>query len=49
VVRVNIINTAAKRGRQAKSRRLAVRRPGYKKAIITLAVGQTLEIFEGVK
>lgn len=49
VVSVNIIITAAKRGRQAKSRRLAVRRPGYKKAIITLAVGQTLEIFEGVK
>ena len=33
VVRVNIINAAAKRGRRAKSRRLLVRRPGYKKAI----------------
>ena len=49
VMKVNIINTAAKRGRRARSRRLLVRRPGYKKAVITLAAGQTLEIFEGVK
>lgn len=48
VVQVNIVNTAAKRGRRAKSRRLMVRRPGYKKAMVTLAAGQTLEIFEGV-
>jgi large subunit ribosomal protein L23 len=46
---VNIINTAAKRGRRARSRRLMVRRPGYKKAVITLAAGETLEMFEGVK
>jgi large subunit ribosomal protein L23 len=49
VVRVNIINAPAKRGRRPRSRRLLVRRPGYKKAIITLADGQTLEIFEGVQ
>lgn len=49
VVRVNILNTPAKRGRRARSRRLLVRRPGYKKAIVTLAEGQTLEIFEGVQ
>ena len=49
VVRVNIINAPAKRGRRARSRRLLVRRPGYKKAIITLAEGETLEIFEGVQ
>jgi len=49
VLKVNIINTAAKRGRRAKSRRLMVRRPGYKKAVITLAAGETLEMFEGVK
>jgi large subunit ribosomal protein L23 len=49
VVSVNIINTAAKRGRRARSRRLMVRRPGYKKAIVTLQAGQTLEIFEGVQ
>jgi large subunit ribosomal protein L23 len=48
VVRVNIINSPAKRGRRLRSRRLLVRKAGYKKAIITLAEGQTLQIFEGV-
>jgi large subunit ribosomal protein L23 len=46
---VNIINTPAKRGRRARSRRLSVRRPGYKKALVTLKAGQTLQIFEGVQ
>jgi large subunit ribosomal protein L23 len=49
VVRVNIMNTSAKRGRRLRSRRLLVRKPGYKKAIITLAEGQTLQVFEGVQ
>ena len=49
VVRVNIINTPAKRGRRLRSRRLLVRKVGYKKAVITLAAGQTLQIFEGVQ
>jgi large subunit ribosomal protein L23 len=49
VVRVNVLNTPAKRGRRARSRRLLVRKSGFKKAIVTLAEGQTLEIFEGVK
>jgi len=49
VVRVNIINSPAKRGRRLRSRRLLVRKPGYKKALITLAQGQTLQIFEGVQ
>ena len=49
VVRVNIINAPAKRGRRARSRRLLVRRPAYKKAIVTLADGESLEIFEGVQ
>ncbi len=48
VVSVNIVNTAAKRGRR-RNRRLLVRDPGFKKAIVTLAEGSTLEIFEGVK
>ena len=48
VARVNIINVPAKRGRRAKSRRLLVRKSAFKKAIVTLAEGQTLEIFEGV-
>jgi len=49
VVRVNIINVPAKRTRRWKSHRLMVRRSGYKKAIITLAAGDTIDIFEGVK
>lgn len=48
VVRVNILNTAAKRSRR-RNRRLLVRDPGFKKAVVTLAEGSTLEIFEGVK
>jgi large subunit ribosomal protein L23 len=50
VARVNIINAPAKRGRRAKSRRLLVRRPAFKKAVVTLAEGsKPLEIFEGVQ
>ena len=49
VASVNILNTPAKRGRRAKSRRLLVRKSGFKKAIVTLVEGQTLEIFEGVQ
>jgi len=49
VLRVNVINVPAKRGRRSRSRRLLVRSPGYKKAIVTLVEGQTLEIFEGVQ
>jgi len=49
VVRVNVINVPAKRGRRLRSRRLLVRKVGYKKAVITLAAGQTLQIFEGVQ
>jgi len=50
VVRVNIINAPAKRGRRARSRRLLVRRPAFKKAIVTLAEGsKPPEIFEGVR
>jgi large subunit ribosomal protein L23 len=48
VVRVNVINVPPKRGRRLRSRRLLVRKPAYKKAVITLAEGQTLQIFEGV-
>jgi len=49
VARVNIVNAPAKRGRRARSRRLLVRRPSFKKAIVTLADGESLEIFEGVQ
>jgi large subunit ribosomal protein L23 len=49
VVRVNIINVPARRTRRAKSRRLLIRRSAYKKAIVTLAPDDTIDIFEGVK
>ena len=49
VERVNMINTSAKRGRRLRSRRLLIRKAGFKKAIITLAEGQSLQIFEGVQ
>ena len=48
VVRVNVINVPPKRGRRLRSRRMLVRKPAYKKAVVTLAEGQRLEIFEGV-
>lgn len=49
VQRVNVINVAPKRTRSAQNRRTRLRRSNYKKAIITLAPGQTLDVFEGVK
>jgi large subunit ribosomal protein L23 len=48
VLKVNVINVPAKRSRRARSRRLLIRRSGYKKAIITLADGNTIDVFEGV-
>jgi large subunit ribosomal protein L23 len=49
VLRVNIINMPAKRTRRAKSRRVAVRHSGYKKAIVTLAADDRIPFFEGVE
>ena len=49
VVKVNVINVAAKRSRRAQSRRVLPRRSAYKKAIVTLAADDTIDIFEGVK
>ena len=49
VLKVNIINAPAKRTRRARSRRLLVRRSGYKKAIVTLAPDDTIDAFEGVR
>ena len=49
VLRVNVINVPAKRSRRTRSRRLMVRRSSYKKAIVTLASGDTIEAFEGVR
>lgn len=46
VEKVRVANMPAKRARRL--RRMAVRKAGWKKAIITLAAGQTIGIFEGV-
>jgi len=48
VTRVNIMNTAGKRSRR-RNRRLMIRTAGFKKAIVTLAEGSTLDFLEGVK
>ena len=49
VLRVNIVNVPAKRSRRAQSRRMLVRRSGYKKAIVTLSPEVTIDVFEGVR
>jgi large subunit ribosomal protein L23 len=49
VERVNMMIVPAKRSRRWQSRRVLVRRPSYKKAIVTLAPGDTIDIFEGVQ
>ncbi len=49
VLRVNVLNMPAKRNRRWRNRRVLVRRGSYKKAIVTLAPGDTIEAFEGVK
>jgi large subunit ribosomal protein L23 len=49
VVRVNVMNVPPKRTRRARSRKLLVRRSSMKKAVVSLAQGQTIDVFEGVK
>jgi len=49
VERVNVMNVPAKQSRKGLSRRLLIRRKGYKKAVITLAPGASIDIFEGVR
>ena len=47
VVAVNVVNVPAKASRR-RGRRRVVRRSPWKKAVVTLAEGQRLEVFEGV-
>lgn len=49
VLKVNIINVPAKRGRKARSRRISIRKSAYKKAIVTLSPEDRIAIFEGVE
>ena len=46
VLSVNTVNMSAKRGRYG--RRMVTRKPAWKKAIVTLAPGERIDIFEGV-
>lgn len=45
VLAVNVINVP---GKQRRLGRQVGRRPGWKKAIVTLAAGQRIQLFEGV-
>lgn len=49
VARVNIVNVPPKRSRRWRNRRLKVRRSAYKKAIVTLEPGESIDVFEGVR
>jgi len=49
VLKVRLINMPAKRKVRWQNRRTFVRRPGYKKAIVTLQEGDSIDLFEGVK
>jgi large subunit ribosomal protein L23 len=49
VLQVNIMKVPAKRKRQARSRQLAVRNPGFKKAVVTISAGDRIPFFEGVE
>jgi large subunit ribosomal protein L23 len=46
VEKVRIANMPAKRGRRM--RRMMTRKPGWKKAIVTLIPGDSIDLFEGV-
>ena len=54
VVSVQVVNQPAKRRRHLRSRQIgkkakqAVRKPGWKKAVVKLAANQRIELFEGV-
>lgn len=49
VLKVNVVNVPAKQTRRMRNRRVAVRKTTYKKAIITLAPDDKIDLFEGVK
>ncbi len=49
VLKVNVMIVPAKQTVQAQSRRMRVRKKAYKKAIVTLAPEDTIDLFEGVK
>jgi large subunit ribosomal protein L23 len=48
VQKVNVMNQPAKVSRSLRNRRWQIRRSGFKKAIVTLAPGDSIDVFEGV-
>jgi len=49
VQRVNVMIVPAKQSRSMQNRRMRTRSNAYKKAIVTLAEGERIPIFEGVE
>jgi large subunit ribosomal protein L23 len=49
VERVNVMIVPAKQSRSMQNRRMRTRTSAYKKAIVTLAEGERIPIFEGVE
>ncbi len=49
VERVNIIVTPGKTKRNPRNRRMSVKKPVIKKAVVTLAAGEKIPFFEGVE
>jgi large subunit ribosomal protein L23 len=49
VLKVNVLIMPAKQKKNMRNRRVVQRRSAYKKAIVTLAYGDTIDVFEGVK
>jgi large subunit ribosomal protein L23 len=49
VERVNVMIVPAKQSRSMRNRRMRTRSSAYKKAIVTLAEGERIPIFEGVE
>jgi large subunit ribosomal protein L23 len=49
VLRVNVMTMPAKYKKNLRSRRTSLRKSSYKKAIVSLAPGETIPVFEGVK
>jgi len=49
VLKVNTIKVAPKVGRKGRSRRLAIKKSAYKKAIVKISPDDRIPIFEGVE
>jgi len=48
VEKVRVMKMPAKRTVRWRNRRTVIRKPGYKKAVVTLQEGHSIDLFEGV-